>query len=218
MHELPPRDEAIVVIDGSQAAEAIEFLVSRGRIARLAGEDRHAADATHARAGRVTRLWQPNEFLMEVLPKLTPGTALDLGCGSGREAVALASEDWRVTAADLLPDALEKARDLQARYAPETNIDWLQIDLERQQLEGKYDLVTMFAYLNRPILQGIDKWLNTGGSFVIETFTSDHRAKFGKPSDAWEADDEPPPALDIQRYERGWRGERHTVRMWGILR
>lgn len=41
---------------------------------------------------------------------LTPGEALDLGCGSGELALALAQRGWLVTALDRNPDAIERTR------------------------------------------------------------------------------------------------------------
>ncbi|MDQ3431318.1 MAG: class I SAM-dependent methyltransferase [Actinomycetota bacterium] len=39
---------------------------------------------------------------------LTPGTALDVGCGEGADAIWLAERGWRVTAIDLSAVALER--------------------------------------------------------------------------------------------------------------
>ena len=41
---------------------------------------------------------------------LSPGVALDVGCGEGADVVWLAERGWRVTGADLSVVALEKAR------------------------------------------------------------------------------------------------------------
>ncbi|MDG3014313.1 class I SAM-dependent methyltransferase [Speluncibacter jeojiensis] len=41
---------------------------------------------------------------------LTPGRALDVGCGTGRHAIELASRGWQVTGLDRVPLALERAR------------------------------------------------------------------------------------------------------------
>jgi SAM-dependent methyltransferase len=58
--------------------------------------------------------------------------AIDLGCGSGREAVYLAAQGWQVVAVDRLPEALQRGRDLQRRYAPDSPpIQWVCADLER---------------------------------------------------------------------------------------
>jgi hypothetical protein len=41
--------------------------------------------------------WEPNRFLMEVTRSMTPGDAIDVGMGSGRNALFLARSGWRVT-------------------------------------------------------------------------------------------------------------------------
>ena len=44
-----------------------------------------------------------------------PGRALDIGCGSGRDAVYLAERGWRVTAVDSVDKALASAQQRAAR-------------------------------------------------------------------------------------------------------
>ena len=39
-----------------------------------------------------------------------PGRALDVGCGSGRDAVYLAQRGWHVTAVDFVDEALANAK------------------------------------------------------------------------------------------------------------
>lgn len=41
---------------------------------------------------------------------LPPGRALDLGCGSGTDSVYLAEHGWEVTGVDMVPEALDLAR------------------------------------------------------------------------------------------------------------
>jgi SAM-dependent methyltransferase len=51
----------------------------------------------------------PNPYLARETSHLTPGTALDAGCGGGAEAIWLASQGWHVTAADISSEALARA-------------------------------------------------------------------------------------------------------------
>jgi SAM-dependent methyltransferase len=71
-----------------------------------------------------------------------PGRALDLGCGTGRDAVHLAREGWTVTGVDGVPQALEEAR--QRGAAAGAEVDWIEGDVTRLGelgLRGGYDLV-----------------------------------------------------------------------------
>lgn len=52
-----------------------------------------------------------NQRLVETATDLAPGRALDVGCGEGGDAIWLARQGWQVTAADVSPVALERARE-----------------------------------------------------------------------------------------------------------
>ena len=54
----------------------------------------------------------PNRWVEQELAGEAPGTALDLACGEGRNALWLAGLGWDVTAVDFSPVAIEKARTL----------------------------------------------------------------------------------------------------------
>jgi SAM-dependent methyltransferase len=49
--------------------------------------------------------------LIEGPAALTPGRALDLGCGTGRNAIYLARHGWEVTGVDLVAHAITQARE-----------------------------------------------------------------------------------------------------------
>jgi tellurite methyltransferase len=214
-HELPSKGETILVAGVAGATEAVAWLEAHGRTAVEDSDFEYGLSP----AGR---LWEPNAFLLSVLPSLEPGTALDLGCGSGRDAVAMASFGWRVIAVDHLPDALEMGRDLERRYLGEhPPIDWRAMDLEKSlpDFGQRFDLITSFFYLNRPMLDRLADYLNPGGHVVLETFTTVHREARGKPRREHLAivpgELRHVPGIETLRLEENWHGGRHTARWFG---
>ena len=88
------------------------------------------------------RIWSgnPNDALVREVADLAPGSALDLGCGEGADAIWLARRGWRVTAVDVSGVALERA----ARHAAAENVtvDWQRHDLGTSFPAGSFDLVS----------------------------------------------------------------------------
>lgn len=171
IHELPAPGAAITVVDAdaSRAEAAGTFLRARGFTVtiRLAAE----SDCTESGLSRA-HLWAPTPLLRQVLeqqPALA-GRALDLACGSGRDAVFMALHGLQVEAADVLPDALAKAQDLAQHCG--VSLTLRQMDLRRPpQLEPHaYTLVTMFRFLHRPLLPLLPRLLAPGGLLLIEAF------------------------------------------------
>jgi SAM-dependent methyltransferase len=103
---------------------------------RWAGEERvHASTA-------------PSRFLVAEVADLRPGTALDLACGAGRNAVWLAGQGWRVTAVDFSGVALRMARSLAAERA--VDVEWIEADVVAWTPPARaYELVCVF-YLQLP--------------------------------------------------------------------
>ena len=87
----------------------------------------------------------PNPQLVAEISDLTPGTALDAGCGEGADAIWLAERGWHVTAADISPVALERARAFASNVSDDVarRIDWLHADLLNWSPPAEsYDLVS----------------------------------------------------------------------------
>ena len=105
-------------------------------------DERYAAH-DHVWSGR------PNPPLVDHATGLSPGVALDVGCGEGADVVWLAERGWHVTGADLSVVALEKAR----KHADEAGVaertDWVHVDLlAGDPLPGDADLVSaMFVHV-----------------------------------------------------------------------
>ncbi len=89
---------------------------------------------------------RPNQFVAAELADLTPGRALDLAAGEGRNAVWLAERGWSVTAVDFSRVGLDKGRRLAAARGVEGQVDWVAADLEDYQpTDDAFDLV-LIAY------------------------------------------------------------------------
>jgi SAM-dependent methyltransferase len=118
---------------------------------RLTGTPHSSRERWNRRWGgeeRVHASTAPSRFLVAEGAGLRPGTALDLGCGAGRNAVWLAEQGWRVTAADFSGVALRMARSLAARRR--TAVDWIEADLLAWTPPVRaYDLVCVL-YLQLP--------------------------------------------------------------------
>ena len=56
-----------------------------------------------------------NEILVDQVESLTPGRALEYGCGTGGNAMWLAKQGWQVTAVDYSGVAIEKPSARNAR-------------------------------------------------------------------------------------------------------
>ena len=91
---------------------------------------------------------EPNQFVAAECADLSPGRALDLAAGEGRNAIWLARRGWDVTAADFSQAGLDKGR----RLAGELEIDWVCADvvtgvgLDKLDHRTQYDLCVI-AYL-----------------------------------------------------------------------
>ncbi|MEP7041352.1 MAG: class I SAM-dependent methyltransferase [Chloroflexota bacterium] len=91
----------------------------------------------------------PRSELVELVSsgRLTPGRALDLGCGEGDNAIFLAQHGFTVTALDFAPSAIAKAR-RKARTAG-AEVEFLVDDLtELRHVNGQFDLLVDYGTLD----------------------------------------------------------------------
>ncbi len=108
---------------------------------------------------------------------LPPGSSiLDLCCGHGRHAIALAKRGYQVTGQDLSEVFLHHAQ-VEAE-AQGVEIRWIQSDMRSIPFESEFDAVinifTAFGYLeneeeDQKVLQQVYKSLKTDGLFLLET-------------------------------------------------
>lgn len=105
------------------------------------------------RYAAVPLLWDvdPGPFLSGEVGTMTPGRALDLGAGEGRNTVWLATKGWNVTAVDFSDVALDRGRQRAEAAGVAGRIAWVDADLTRYDpaADGAaYDLVlVLFLHL-----------------------------------------------------------------------
>jgi SAM-dependent methyltransferase len=100
------------------------------------------------------QIWtgNPNPLLVREVAALTRGTALDLGCGEGADAVWLAGLGWRVTAVDVSATALRRAAVHADQAGVADRIVFAEHDLAQTFPEGSFDLVSA-QFFHSPVAQ-----------------------------------------------------------------
>jgi SAM-dependent methyltransferase len=85
---------------------------------------------------------KPNGALPAEVAGLAPGRALDVGCGSGADAIWLAVQGWQVTAVDISQAALNRAAI--AAHDAAVAVNWVCADISTNPpAVGEYDLVSV---------------------------------------------------------------------------
>jgi SAM-dependent methyltransferase len=105
----------------------------------------------------------PNLLVDEAVRGMDPGRALDLACGTGRNAIYLASLGWQVTAVDGAPAALEI---LQSRSDA---VRTVLADLERGEFPiapDSWDLILTSYYFQRDLFPAMRAGVRPGGLLV----------------------------------------------------
>jgi len=158
----------------SQTTGSVGVKIERARAA-------HQAQQTEA---------APSRFLTQQLHRLPKGKALDVACGSGRNALYLAAQGFEVEAIDRDVETLFKlAAAAEQRHLK--NLIVKTVDLERQTDERpefpkhSYDLLVVTFYLHRPLFPWLIEALKPNGVLVYETFTIDNYFRHRHPR-RWE--------------------------------
>ena len=88
-----------------------------------------------------------DDLLVAEMEGLTPGRALDIGCGTGGNAIWLAEHGWQVTATDFAEAAIEKGRRLATNRG--VQVEFVVTGATTFQPDGHYDLIISF-YIQLP--------------------------------------------------------------------
>jgi len=119
----------------------------------------------------------PAPLLVEAIRSLVPGRALDLACGTGRNAIYLAERGWDVVAIDGSPVAIANLREVS------TTVDGRVLDLQRNAVpfpDQWFDLVCIINFLHLPLFAEARRMTRRGGCVVsvIHTVKSSMNPKY----------------------------------------
>ena len=104
---------------------------------------------------------RPIAFVTETIAQLPPGRALDVACGPGRHAIALARLGWDVDAVDSSGVACEMVK---ASGAAGVHVFEADLELgEFQIVPASYDLIVVCCYLQRDLMPAIRAGVRLGG-------------------------------------------------------
>jgi len=124
----------------------------------------------------------PQPSVIEMLPLLPRGIALDVAAGTGRNSLALARAGIRVFAADFADTAMRALQQL----ATDENlpITALVADLEHDLpfRPQAFDIIINVSFLERALVPHLKSALRPGGLLLFDTFLTD-QAAIGHPHD-----------------------------------
>jgi SAM-dependent methyltransferase len=146
-----------------------------------------------ARYRTADKIWSgnPNPHLVAQVADLSSGSALDVGCGEGADAIWLAAHGWQVTGIDVSTVALDRAAERAADAGREISdrMTWQQADiLVWDPAPQQFDLVSaQFIHLPGLARQAVHRRLaaavRPGGSLlIVGHHPSDLETSLGRPN------------------------------------
>ena len=106
----------------------------------------------------------PSPVVVRAAALSTPGRALDIACGTGRNALFLARQRWQVAAIDGAVEAIRRVKEEAETHG--LSIDTAVIDLERERIDypaESFDLIIITHYLQRDLFPLAATLLRPGG-------------------------------------------------------
>lgn len=119
--------------------------------------------------------------VMEFIHRTRPGRALDLGCGTGTNAITLTQHGWKTVGVDFSPKAIATARKKAAKY--KLKIDFYLGDVsDLSFLKGPYDyildigcLFTLQPAQQKSCAAEIARLLPAGANFMLYAWLPQQR-------------------------------------------
>lgn len=141
------------------------------------------------REGRHGNRDHPSAWLAAWLPELpppsgTPPRAVDVACGTGRNALALDRAGYRTIAVDVSPEGLLRAR----QRDPLGRVAWVAADLDRGlPLRTAFGAIVQVRYHDPTLLRSLPRCLAPGGWLLAEVHLRGGPADVVGPGDRFRA-------------------------------
>ncbi|RDX36597.1 methyltransferase domain-containing protein [Kangiella sp. HD9-110m-PIT-SAG07] len=192
-HELPPKGSPLTIcVEQAHRQQALELFQERNfEVEHLYSSD-ELTDFSLIQGNNQNRLWYGNPVLEShghcIQPNTPSPTAIDIGCGSGRDTILMGLLGYQVYAVDYFDQALERVEQSARRW--DLKISTVEMDCRKhpQQLidlieQVQPQLIMQSRFLHRPLFDIYQEHLSAGCKIVIHTFL-EGAAKFGKPKKA----------------------------------
>lgn len=196
----PPADGPLELIQGFHKSLIVKGTPPADAERRLAVMLRLMRERTEAWPLMFDRIYasaapnfstKPNAFLMAAVAGRTPGRALDIGMGQGRNAVGLALQGWAVTGFDVSAEGLAVAKAEAARAGVEVKTV-LETDQRFDYGIDQWDLIAVIygpgSIADPAFVARLQRSLKPGGLVVVESFASEKSAVQRRPVDIDPAD------------------------------
>lgn len=221
---LPPRSQPLIVIGANteDCRQAAAILQQAERPVQTLVEPQWRAQlATESGPPSRRALWQPAAIVQQAINQHAaslPGKrAIDVACGTGRNAVYLAQQGFAVVGIDWLPDALTRVEDLAQRSGVHVTTQVQNLEEVDALHDLQADCVVVVRYLDRTLMPRLCEAITPGGILIYETFTIAQKA-VGHPRNPLyllQPDELRThfPQLETLHYEEGLHDGAHTAQL-----
>jgi len=203
------------------------MLQKKNKRVAMSKKDQEKWDRKYREHPRLREPRPPMPWIEELIDAVEEARALDLACGTGRNALALAQKGWRVKGVEISPVALQILTEAARETGLQNRIDTKLIDLEHfTPAPGSYGLILMCNYLDRELIRRTIPALHSGGLYLVETYMEhpDNEKKEANPDYLLRPGElreifAPKKGWEILRYEEFWNEgyEMHQMRKQAIL-
>ncbi|HEY7876321.1 MAG TPA: class I SAM-dependent methyltransferase, partial [Actinomycetota bacterium] len=157
------------------------------------------------------------EFLLDVLGLERGGRVLDVGCGPGRHAVALAKAGLNVTGVDVSRKFLDLAAE--SARAAGVSAGFFEVDARQMPFEDTYHAVISicqgaFGLMGQDdplILRRMMEAVLPGGLVVLTAFSAYFEARHTRPGASFDADEGVVHEVTAVKDEAG---DEHAIELW----